>query len=237
VATHHSAYQDWKEWRRMRALVLKQDGWPQRTIAAARGVSEPAVSQWPAAARHGGVDALRTHPAPGPLPRLTPEQKRLIPEFLWQGPEAYGFRGQVWTCARIAKVIEEEFGVRYDQGHVGRWLAELHWTPQVPIKRAIQRDEEAIARWRDEEDLGNPSRVAIGEQVEIDREGAKARAGHGPAGVVHDRVLEAGLARERLFGGDGRAAHQDPGTGLIDDRIPIDWGTTADRLMGRIRGG
>jgi transposase len=150
MATNHSAYQDWKEWRRMRALVLKQDGWRQRAIAEALGVSEPAVSQWLAAARCGGVDALRTHPAPGPLPRLTPEQKRQIPEFLWHGPEAYGFRGQVWTCARIAKVIEEELGVRYDKGHVSRLLAVLHWTPQMPIKRAIQRDEEAIERWRDE---------------------------------------------------------------------------------------
>jgi transposase len=150
MATNHAASWDWKEWRRMRALVLKQDGWPQRMIAEALGVSEPAVSQWLAAAQHGGVDALRTHPAPGPAPRLTPEQKRRIPEFLWHGPEAYGFQGQVWTCARIAKVIEEELGVRYDKGHVSRLLAELHWTPQMPIKRAIQRDEEAIERWRDE---------------------------------------------------------------------------------------
>jgi DDE superfamily endonuclease/Winged helix-turn helix len=41
-------------------------------------------------------------------------------------------------------------GVRYDKGHVSRLRAEWHWAPQVPIKRAIQRDEEAIERWRDE---------------------------------------------------------------------------------------
>jgi hypothetical protein len=74
----------------------------------------------------------------------------LIPEFLWHGPEAYGFRGEVWTCARVARVIEEEFGVRHHKDHVGRLLQELRWTPQVPIKRAIQRDEEAIQRWRTE---------------------------------------------------------------------------------------
>lgn len=145
-----SAYGDWKEWRRMRALALKQQGWSQRRIAAALGVSEPAVSQWLATARTGGADALRTHLAPGPLPRLSSDQKRLIPEFLWHGSEAYGFRGQVWTCARIAKVLFEEFGVHYHKGHVSRLLAELHWTPQVPIRRAIQRDEEAIRRWRED---------------------------------------------------------------------------------------
>jgi transposase len=55
----------------------------------------------------------------------------------------------VWTCARVARVIEEEFGVRYHKDHVSRLLRELQWTPQVPIRRAIQRDEEAIRRWRD----------------------------------------------------------------------------------------
>ena len=134
----------------MRALALKQQGWTQRAIAEALGVSEPAVSQWLAAARRAGPDALRSHPPPGAAPKLTAGQKRLIPEFLWHGPEAYGFRGQVWACARIAKVIEEEFGVSYHKGHVGRLLAELRWTPQVPIRRAAPRDEEAIRRWRAE---------------------------------------------------------------------------------------
>jgi transposase len=143
-----SAFGDWKEWRRMRALSLKQQGYSQRAIADALGVSAAAVSQWLAAAEQGGRDALRSHPAAGRPCRLTTAQKHLIPEFLWHGPEAYGFRGQLWTCARIAKVIEEEFGVRYHKDHVGRLLKELHWTPQVPIKRAIQRDEAAIARWR-----------------------------------------------------------------------------------------
>jgi transposase len=145
-----SEYRDWKEWRRMRAVKLKREGWSQREIAAALGVSDPAVSHWLAIAERDGVDALRSHPAAGPVPRLTAEQRRLIPEFLWHGPEAYGFRGQVWTCARIALVLEEEFGVRYHKDHVGRLLKELGWTPQIPIRRASQRDESAIRRWRAE---------------------------------------------------------------------------------------
>ena len=131
-------------------MQLKQRGWYQRDIAEALGVSEVTVSRWLARARDGGAEALRAHPAPGHPPKLTPAQKRLIPDFLWHGPEAYGFRGEVWTCARIGKVIEEEFGVSYHKDHVSRLLRELRWTPQVPIRRAIQRDEEAIERWRDE---------------------------------------------------------------------------------------
>ncbi len=131
-------------------MHLKQQGWYQRDIAEALGVSEVSVSRWLARAREGGPEALLARPAPGHPPKLSEAQKRLIPEFLWHGAEAYGFRGDVWTRARIARVIEEEFSVRYHPGHVGRLLAELRWTPQVPIRRAIQRDEQAIQRWREE---------------------------------------------------------------------------------------
>jgi transposase len=131
-------------------LYLKRRGWVQRDIAEALDVSEVALSSWLAKARDGGAEALRAHPAPGRPARLTPAQRQLIPEFLWHGPEAYGFRGQVWTCDRVAEVIEWEFGVRYHKDHVGRLLKDLGWTPQQPIKRAIQRDEAAIRRWREE---------------------------------------------------------------------------------------
>lgn len=129
-------------------MHLKRQGWYQRDIAEALGVREETVCRWLARARDGGPEALCARPGPGRPPKLSDAQKRLIPEFLWHGPEAYGFRGQVWTRARIAQVIEEEFGVCYHKGHVGRLLRELRWTPQVPIRRAIQRDEDAIRRWR-----------------------------------------------------------------------------------------
>jgi transposase len=127
---------------------LKEQGRGQRDIADALGVREETVCRWLARVREDGPEALRTRSSPGHPPKLPAAQKRLIPEFLWHGAEAYGFRSQAWTCARIAKVIDEEFGVSYHKGHVGRLLKDLQWTPQVPVKRAIQRDEKAIERWR-----------------------------------------------------------------------------------------
>jgi transposase len=133
----------------MRALELYRQGWLQRDIAAALGATESAVSQWLASARHGGPEALVSHiNRRGVAPKLTPEPLRMIPDFLWHGAEAYGFRGDVWTCDRVAGVIREEFGVTYSKSQVSRLLKRLGWTPQVPITRAIQRDEEAITRWR-----------------------------------------------------------------------------------------
>lgn len=132
----------------MRAFDLSQQGWDQREIATALDVSKGAVSRWLAAARQGGVAALRSHPILGRFPKLTWEQRCLIPDFLWHGAEAYGFRGDVWTCPRVGKVIKEEFDVSYSRSQVSRLLKEFGWTPQVPVTLAIQRDETAIERWR-----------------------------------------------------------------------------------------
>ena len=139
---------DWREWRRLRAWKLKQHGWAQHDIADALDVSAAAVSQWMHKAHGSGVQALHAHTSPGHPTKLTPAQKRLIPDVLWHGAEAYGFRGDVWTCIRVAHAIEWEFGVHYHKDHVSRLLKELGWTPQIPITRAVQRDEEAITSWR-----------------------------------------------------------------------------------------
>jgi len=141
---------DWREWRRLRALQLERQGWRQRAIAEALGVREETVCRWLARAARHDPQSLRTHPAPGRPSRLSRRQKDLIPEFLWHGAEAYGFTGEVWTCARVALVIQEELGVLYHKHHVAKLLKELNWTPQMPIRRAIQRDEPAIRRWRNE---------------------------------------------------------------------------------------
>ena len=150
MATQQLTPAAFKEWRRRRALALKRRGWAQAAIAEALGVTPGAVSQWLAAARRGGPQALRARPATGRPPKLAPERLSRLPDLLWEGPEDHGFRGEVWTCARVAKVIEREFGVRYHKDHVGRLLKGVGWTPQVPATRAVQRDEQAIERWRAE---------------------------------------------------------------------------------------
>ena len=142
-------FHDWREWRRFQALRLARRGWKHRNIAEALGITESSVSQWLAKVEQRGAKALLSQPHGG-HPKLTPEQVALIPDFLWHGAEAYGFPGNLWNCVRIAKVIHREFGVRYNRHHISRLLKKLGWTPQVPILRAIQRDEKKIAHWRKE---------------------------------------------------------------------------------------
>jgi len=138
---------DWREGRRLRAWELSQLGWKQKDIAVALGVTKGAVSQWLKRAREEGPEGLRRRKAPGRLPRLSQEQRAELPRLLERGPEAYGFRGAVWTEGRIAEVIRRIFGVSYHPSHVGRILRACGWSLQKPVRRASQRNEEAIRTW------------------------------------------------------------------------------------------
>lgn len=137
-----------QQWRRLRAVELDVQGWPEVVIAEVLGVNKGTVSRWLAVANAGGTEALLGHPGSGCPPKLTAARLQALCELLCHGAEAYGFRGDVWTCARIAQVIQWEFGVSYHKDHVSRMMKDLGWTPQVPITRAIQRDEGAIEHWR-----------------------------------------------------------------------------------------
>jgi transposase len=141
--------QDWREARRYRAWELKQQGWKQKDIAHALGISESAVSQWLTHGREQGVAALKSHPGPGPQPKLTNEQREQLRTMLAQGALAHGYHEAVWTSRRVADLIQRTFGVRYHRAHCSWLLRKLGQSVQKPIVRASQRDETAIAHWRD----------------------------------------------------------------------------------------
>jgi len=142
--------QNWREGRRMRASSLHEQGWKQKDIAAALGVSEGAVSQWFKKAKAQGVQALRHQPPPGRKAQLSPEQMAQVPSLLARGAEAFGFRGQVWTTTRVVEMIRQPFGISYHRAHASRLLRRLKQSRQKPIQKATQRDEAAIAAWKEQ---------------------------------------------------------------------------------------
>jgi transposase len=71
-------------------------------------------------------------------------------ELLAQGPAAFGFEGDAWTLPRVTKLIKSEFGVRHHPAHVSKILRRCGWSIQKPIVRGRERDEAAIAQWKEE---------------------------------------------------------------------------------------
>jgi len=104
--------------------------------------------RWRDAVRRRGERGFRVGASPGRPPKLTKGQRQRLVRLLLQGSLAHGYRTDLWTTARVAEVIARHFGIRYHPDHVGRLLHALHWTPQKPERRALQRDEAAIARWK-----------------------------------------------------------------------------------------
>jgi transposase len=70
-----------------------------------------------------------------------------LTRILLKGAQAAGFETDLWTCPRVAEIIEQRFGVRYHVHHVSRLLHGLGFSPQKPVRRAVERDEAAIQQW------------------------------------------------------------------------------------------
>jgi len=117
-------------------------------VAAACGVSLTAVKGWRRAWQAGGDAALASKPHPGREPRLTPEELEQVEKILLAGACRAGFSSDLWTCPRVAQVIDERFGVSYHPAHVWKLLNKLGWSCQKPERRARERNEGAIDEWR-----------------------------------------------------------------------------------------
>ncbi len=136
------------EKRRFEAIRLLGDGLNQTDIAHRLKVSRSTVVRWVGQYRRQGREALRKAGRAGRKPRLDAAECNQLEERLRQGPERLGYETPLWTCPRVADLIEREFGIRYHPGHVWKVLVNLGWSPQRPTGKARERNEELIQTWR-----------------------------------------------------------------------------------------
>jgi len=136
------------EQRRRGVIALLKQKLSLHEIGRRLGCHPSSVLRWRDAWRRGGTQALRARAVPGRPCRLTPRQKARLVQWLTQGAMAHGYRTELWTTQRIAALIERHLGVRYHRNHVGKLLHQLGWSSQKPERRAIERDEVAIAEWK-----------------------------------------------------------------------------------------
>jgi transposase len=136
------------EARRLQAARLFEQGLSQAAVSRTLGVKPASVCRWHRAWSAGGPQALKQQMPAGRKPRLTPAQLARLEQELLKGPQAQGYRSELWTLERIGRLIRKLVGVRYHRGHVWRLLGRMGWSAQRPALRARERDEEAIAHWR-----------------------------------------------------------------------------------------
>ena len=139
---------DLLEGRRKRALALLDSGYSLNEVGRRIGCNASSVMRWRDTRRRHGVQGLRVRSSPGRPLKLDGKQRRRLVNLLLQGPMMHGYRTNLWTTARIAELISHQFGVRYHRDHVGRLMHSLSWSPQKPERRALERNDEAIAHWK-----------------------------------------------------------------------------------------
>ncbi len=170
------------EKRRRRAITLLQAGTPYREVARRVVASLSSVVRWEQAYRRDKRNGLRARPIPGRPCRLSNRQQQQLKVVLLHGASAAGYATELWTLRRIREVIHKRFAVRYSP--VGVWALLRHglgWSWQKPERRALERDEVAIAQWKREEwprikkrrENGRSSRVPRRKRVPADSERAQ----------------------------------------------------------------
>src|SRR5262249_31639607 len=122
------------ERRRKRAVQAVTDGESRTTVAKVLGIHVKTVSRWVRAARQPG--RLDAKPQPGPTPGRTEAELRRLGALLAQGAKANGWHNELWTAARVARLIERHFDIAYHPEHVRKILKRrLGWTSQKPRRK------------------------------------------------------------------------------------------------------
>lgn len=137
--------QEKMEKRRLEGCRMLDQGDRQAEVARKLKVSAAAVSKWQKRRKSGAVLAQR--PACTEH-RLNDRQLKRLQELLLRGAREAGHADGLWTLGRVARLIEEHFGVSYHPGHVWRVMRRTGWSCQKPVRRAVERDEAAIERWK-----------------------------------------------------------------------------------------
>ena len=139
-----------REQVRLAAAELIEAGVSDGEVARRFRVSRMSVGRWRRALTDGGRAALASRGPGGARCKLGPAQVRELEAVLEAGPAIWGWEDQCWTLARIAELVRRRFKVQYTLAGMEVLLHRIGWSVQVPARRAAERDEAAIAAWREE---------------------------------------------------------------------------------------
>ena len=135
------------EHRRQLAVRRFLDGYSADEIAEFLGISPRTVWRWLGLFRARGPEGLTARPVPGRPPKLTVTREKIVLRWLRGSPVEHGFSTELWTARRLAQLIEEEFGIRFNPRSLSAWLRDRGFTPQKPERVPRERDPGAIAAW------------------------------------------------------------------------------------------
>ena len=147
--------QDAQEQVRRQAMRLLDRGKSQTEVARILDVLQPTISLWRKRYLEGGWASLRKRKrgrVVGTDRRLTQEQSEEIQKLIVDKmPDQLKMPYALWSRRAVCQLVRDRYGVSYTLQGMGKLLKEWGFTPQRPAKRAIERNDEAVKRWKETE--------------------------------------------------------------------------------------
>ncbi|MGW5259318.1 IS630 family transposase, partial [Streptomyces sp. NPDC004012] len=136
--------QAFRERIRLEAAERFAAGASNVVVAKDLRVSVRSVQRWRRAWQDAGTQGLRSA-GPVARPKLSEALFIVLEQELAKGPVAHGWPDQTWTLARIKTLIGRRFHKSMTLSTIAKMLHRHGFSHQVPARRAIERDEGAVA--------------------------------------------------------------------------------------------
>jgi len=132
---------------RQRAATAVVDGMAITSVAAALGVDRKTVSRWVSKFRNNGSEALHRRAGSGRPRKLAELTEGELLEIVLQGAMTFGFESDLWTVARLRRVIRDEFRIQISKNTMWRRLRDAGLTYQKPEREYYEIDEATRQKW------------------------------------------------------------------------------------------
>jgi len=127
------------------------NGESPKDVTRSYGLGDKTIFKWVKIAREKGLNALAPKPRGGRGKVLTEFEAEEVKRWILSGdPRQYGFDFGLWTRQIVASLIEDRFNIILGLTAVGDLLHRQGLSPQKPMRRAYERDDEAIKEWKEQ---------------------------------------------------------------------------------------
>jgi putative transposase len=134
--------------RRLLSLAAVREGISRKAAAEIGAMDRQTLRDWVHRFNEKGPDGLINGKAPGPIPKLSPEQKQELKRIVEAGPDLAKDGLVRWRCVDLRRVVKERFDVDLDEVSIGRTLKELGFAHVSPRPRHPKQEPHVIEAFK-----------------------------------------------------------------------------------------
>ena len=132
---------------RHRAAIAVLEGLPVVDVASAYGVNRKTISRWVSRFENEGSTGLHRKAGSGRPRKLEELSEQELRNIILQGALIFGYETDLWTVARLRRVIADEFEIHISKNTVWRRLRDARLTYQKPERVYYEIDEATREKW------------------------------------------------------------------------------------------